>query len=233
MSYLITEKRYTECFKNHKATLKVLNDETQTLEWKEPGTRCYQIDYVFHKNMLYVSGDLGEATFSCTWRPKWDTNNGWLLDIDYLFGKLSAITGNKYTWDSDDAVNDLKDQYKDMFEELGEGKFDELTDAILSLVTEYVDGISNSNDLRNSNLPYLDIVDEDILLQYCIALKHACESNNECDYIAALCFDDYFKDFNDFWEWGYSCGRRKNPVLKYYLAGLQMSYKQLKEENTN
>lgn len=228
MSYIITDERYTECFENHVATLKVLNEDTQTLEWKEPGTRMYQVDYVFHKNMLLISGDLGEATFACTWRPKWDTDNGWLLSIDYLFEKLSAIRGNKYEWDSDDTVEELKDHYRGTFDELDDKEFEEMSTYIIKEAekdwysTHYV-------DCNDEEIPHKDIADNDYLLQYCIAIKHAVCSSNESEFIYSLQNDEQFKDLNDFWEWGYRCGRRINPSINYYLAGLQMAYKQLKE----
>lgn len=229
MSYRITENRYIECFKDHKATLKILNDDTQILEWKEPGTRNYQIDYLFYKNMLFVSGDLGEAVFSCTWCPKWNTDKGWLLSIDYLFEKLSAIRGDKYEWDSDDAVEDLKDHYRETFDELDDKEFEEMSTYIIKeaeknwYFTHYV-------DCDDEEIPHKDIADDDYLLQYCIAIKHAVCSSNESEFVYTLNADEQFNDFNDFWEWGYHCGRRMNSHINYYLAGLQMAYEQLKDK---
>lgn len=226
MSYKITEDCYTKCFENHKATLKTLNNDTQTLEWKEPGTRFYQVDYVFHKNMLFVSGDIGEASFSCTWCPKWDTDNGWLLSLDYLFGKLSAIKGDKYEWNSDDAIKNLKDHYEESFYELEEEDFDNMSAYIIEQAKKHWYQSYYIDD-DEEEIPCKELVDKAMLLQYCTVIKHAVCSSNESEFAYSLQGDEQFDDFNDFWEWGYSCGRSMNSRIEYYLAGLQMAYEQL------
>ena len=57
-------------FKNHKPTIRHylcgVSDGITVLDWQEPGTGIFYVRYVFDRNSMYVSGDLGEAVFRFT-----------------------------------------------------------------------------------------------------------------------------------------------------------------------
>lgn len=216
-----------EWFENHVAELKVLDNDTQVLIWKQPGTRMYEIDFVFYKNMLYVTGDMRDAVFNTTWCTSWDCNEGWRIDIDYFASKLSCATHGKYTWDSKEAVKYLTATYREYFDG---------TDEAYEEAIEYIkkERIEDQFDLEDAEIPYRDFFTSDEgLLQMCIVLYYAdiSDSGEELEYKIQSNSDFY--DFNDFWEWGYSCGRVLNPDIEVYLVALQMAYDQLSSKGVS
>lgn len=224
---MIHNERMEKVFKNHIATVKQLDDDTQVLTWKKPGTCWYKIDYVFYKNMIFITGDLRDAVFNCTWEPRWDTD--WTgMQLDYFAGKMTAHKGGKYTWNSDDAIEDLKSEYEEYFEGLSKTEIDELTEFIKHEQGHYcLNWIGKEDDLYK--LPYHERIDNDILLQFSLAIRCAVRSSTENGFINSIQNEPNFEDFNDFWEWGCKCGRRLDDDILWYLMGLQMAYKQLKE----
>lgn len=232
MNYLIEDEQLSKNFKNHVATLKILNDDTQTLEWSQPDTRVYQIDYVFHKNLLFISGDLGDTVFNCTWKPKWNFDNGWMIELDYLASKISAMKDSKYIWSSITAIEDLKAHYRELFDELDDNEFKILSVDIFHTQNSSCKMIEDEDDLEITLIPYKNRLDKNLLLHYCIAIRYAIGSSSTVDFYNNLEADPNFVDTYDFYEWGYKCGMRLNPTIRIYLAGLQMAYKQLLERNT-
>lgn len=224
---MIHDEQMEKIFANHIATVKQLDDDTQILTWKEQGTRFYELDYVFYRNMVFITGDLRDAVFNCTWQPRWDTE--WdKMSLSYFAEKMTAHKGGEYTWDSDDAVEDLKSEYKEYFEGLSKTEIDELTEYVKhEQGCYYFKEIEEEDDLHK--LPYHDRVDNNILLQYSLAIGCAVRSGTESEYVYNIQNESNFEDFNDFWEWGYKCGKRLDNDIKWYLVGLQMAYKQLKK----
>ena len=173
--------------------------------------------------MIFISGDLRDAVYNCTWQPRWDTE--WAnMSLGYFAGKMTAHTGGKYTWGNDEAVWDLKSRYEEFIEDLNKVEFDELTECIK--LKQISMEIKKKENL--SKLPYHNRVDSDVLLQFSLTIGYAINSGNEYEYNYNIRNDLNFKDFNNFWEWGYKCGKRFNDDIKWYLVGLQMAYKQLK-----
>lgn len=217
-------------FAEHEATVKTLDKDTQVLTWKKPGTRDYEIDYVFYKNMIFITGDLCDAVVNCTWEPRWDYD--WEhTQLGYFAEKMSVCQNGIYVWKSEDAIDDLKDEYIECFEGLNENEFNEMTEFIIEKSLIYVYPFSCFDDLKD--IPYRDKLDNDFLFQFCLALKNAIDSSSQEEYVYGIQNDDGFSDFNDFWEWGYNCGKRYNPYIEYYLVGLRMAYKQLKAKQKN
>ena len=218
-----------EWFKNHKADLRILDNGTQVLIWKQPDTRMYEIDFVFFKNMVYITGDMRDAVFNTTWRTSWDCNNGWRISLNYFAEKLSCIKYGKYTWDSKEAVKYLTAAYRDCFDG---------ADEAYKVAIEYIkkECIEDLFDLEDAEIPYRDFFSSDeCLLQMCIALYYADRSDSREEFEYKIQSNSDFYDFNDFWEWGYSCGRVLNSDIEVYLIALQMAYDQLssKEVITN
>lgn len=209
-----------EWFKNHNAELRILDSDTQVLIWKQPGTRMYEIDFVFYKNMVYITGDMRDAVFNTTWFTSWDCN-GWRICLDYFAGKLSCIENGKYAWNRKVAVKYLKEEYREYFD----GTDEAYEEAIEYIIKEQ---ITDQYELEDSEIPYRDYFSNDeALLQMCLAISYASESESvtEFEYYINSCSDFY--DFNDFWEWGYDCGKVLNPDIEVYLVALQMAYDQL------
>ena len=58
-----------EWFSKHAPTYRILEADSEGpvvehLRWREPGTIHYLVDYLRMDNRLYVSGDIGEATYA-------------------------------------------------------------------------------------------------------------------------------------------------------------------------
>lgn len=100
-------------FKDHKAELKYLG-EIQVLNWKRPGTIVYRVRYVFDGNMMYISGDLGEAVFWLTWKGHVHSFND--VHIQYFAEKLQAYNGDRWNFCSEKAVKRLREWLKDIKE---------------------------------------------------------------------------------------------------------------------
>lgn len=208
-------------FKNHVAELKILNDETQVLIWKQPDTRVYEIDFVFFKNMVYITGDMRDAVFNTTWHTSWNCNKGWRIDLSYFASKLSCATYGKYVWDSREAVKYLVEEYRDCFD----GGDYEYLDAVAYIADQYIE---DEYDFEVIEIPYKESFnDERSLLQMCLTINYALASSSTEEFANSLKSCSDFEDFNDFWEWGYSCGRVINPDIEVYLVALQMAYDQL------
>lgn len=217
-------KNIESFFTDHEATVKTLDKDTQVLTWKKPGTRDYEIDYVFYKNMIFITGDLNDAVVNCTWEPRWDYD--WEhTQLAYFAEKMKACKGGIYTWSSDDAREDLVNEYRNHFEELNNQEFKELTEYILNELPLYLIDIDRC---LLEDVPHSYKIGHDYLLQYCLAIKHAGESSSIEEFIYGLKNDSNFENFYNFWNWGDNCGKRFNPKIEYYLVGLRMAYKQLK-----
>ncbi|MCB5235472.1 hypothetical protein [Niallia circulans] len=98
-------------FKDHK--IKSIEGENgfQRIRWGEEGTRMYQVDYVLSGNMIFISGDLGDAAYSLTCSATLD--NIKKFDMSYFTGKLTAHQREKYDFDDKLARKQIKDYFLD------------------------------------------------------------------------------------------------------------------------
>jgi hypothetical protein len=73
----------------------------EVLRWAKPGTFAYRVDYLLQSGHLFVSGDLGSATFA-TYSGA--TLHWWArCDLDYFASKCEASERGRFfkDWDSD------------------------------------------------------------------------------------------------------------------------------------
>ncbi|MGL5766188.1 MAG: hypothetical protein ACRCX8_11165 [Sarcina sp.] len=117
-------------FKDHVATFSQLNEYTQEVEFKKPGTCYYYVRFVMSGNYLFVCGDLGEAVYSLTEQARID-RIAEVYDLGYLTGKLRA--GEKYTFDSDTAIERIKEDMEQYDEEDLTDESKEAYEEIISL----------------------------------------------------------------------------------------------------
>lgn len=222
------ETRWRETFKNHKATVLDLDEDTQILTWKAENTWENGVEFVFRKNHIFVYGDLWDAVFDCTWKPKWDYD--WhRIYPDYFASKCSASEKDKYPWDNDVAKKNLKEHYRDSFYRLTDEQYEELFKRIL----EYNDEIYwNDSASEELSLPdeYRYLCD-DVLKQMCVVFKVLSETDGYYEFAYTLQNKDSFEDFNHFWEWGYSSGEELSPWFEIYLLALKMAKEQLESMN--
>lgn len=127
-----------EEFKDHVAKLTQLNEYTQEVEFKKPGTNHYYVRFVMSGNYLFVCGDLGEAVYQLTEQANFERiASGY--DLGYLSRKLRTISGGKYTFDSETAIERIKDHMMERDEEYLDDKrkqaYDDLMDLALKCRT--------------------------------------------------------------------------------------------------
>ena len=115
-------KKYdtSEWFKNHVATIKKYGEgkeEIIIIDWREPKSCHFYVNYIIFKNRLYVYGDIGEAVYC--WSSEIGLNFLKRISLDYFASKCEASeTGRDYEdWDQDkayeSAIDILKEQYED------------------------------------------------------------------------------------------------------------------------
>lgn len=106
-------KKFEENFKNHELKTILVQPDAHlaVFEWRNKnGSNVYAVKYIFYKNQLFISGDIGEAVFNLTWDASLKNIlsaefNG--KNFDYLVEKLTAFSGKKYDFDSEIAKADL------------------------------------------------------------------------------------------------------------------------------
>jgi hypothetical protein len=95
-----------EWFQCHKATL-TQHGNLQVLDWRRPNTGYYAVRYIFDRNMLYISGDLGDAIFRLS--GKASVHQIADYNLDYLEGKMTAFSDNRRDFDQEKATRYLEE----------------------------------------------------------------------------------------------------------------------------
>lgn len=86
--------------------------DIELLVWQKPNTFIYKVTYLCHKNVLFISGDIGEAVF------KWSYPIGLKAisecNIDYFMEKCEASEGGRYwrEWDYSVALKCIVDHFR-------------------------------------------------------------------------------------------------------------------------
>lgn len=80
--------------------------------WRTPGTSLYEVVYTLSGNMVFVSGDLGDAAYALTCRATLE--NIASFDLHYFTSKLTAHSRAKYTFDEAYAIEELTELFCDM-----------------------------------------------------------------------------------------------------------------------
>jgi len=119
-------------FKDHKATLSECGDLV-VLDWKQPETIIFSVRYVFDRNYMYVSGDLGEAVFHFT--EKAIPERIARYNTDYFCEKLSAFSGPKRDFDRLRANEYLNEMTRD-WEEAGDKYDKEACDELRGIIED-------------------------------------------------------------------------------------------------
>jgi len=121
-----------EWFKNHVIKSMEGTGDLQRISWGEKGTRMYQIDYVLSNNMVFVSGDLGEAVYALTCSATLENIKD--FGLPYFMKKLTAhgrrrwdfdselaqeqITEYIFAWCDVEDASELSEADKELYEEL-------------------------------------------------------------------------------------------------------------------
>ena len=125
-------------FAKHRAHIHNRGDIV-VVDWKRDNTNAYAVRYVFYKNHVFITGDLGDAVFNCTWQT-WTTEKPYKnapvgcgrpnkfkpISLEYLEEKLGAFReSDVYEFSSVEAKEEIKHYreyvaagYKDEFKDL-------------------------------------------------------------------------------------------------------------------
>ena len=114
MSRDIDQEIREHWFNDHQATL-TKHGDLEVLEWREPGTIVYYCRYVFDKNRIYISGDIGQAIFDLTWRATIHSFDD--INLGYFYSKLSAFSDDKKDFNSENAVKRLREWVNNLHED--------------------------------------------------------------------------------------------------------------------
>lgn len=125
-------------FAKHRAHIHNRGDIV-VVDWKRDNTNAYAVQYTFYKNHVFITGDLGDAIFNCTWQT-WTTEKPYKnapvgcgrpnkfkpISLEYLEEKLGAFReSDVYEFSSVEAKEEIKHyreyvskDYKDDFKDL-------------------------------------------------------------------------------------------------------------------
>ncbi len=118
------QQHYIKSLAEHKATPATVfgNDQPlpQIITWKKEDTNVYRVDFILWGSTLFVSGDLGCATY-CWWRGNnmcWGNFRD--MDYGYFFSKCEASEkgSHPHEWDADKAEESVKFRIKELRGEL-------------------------------------------------------------------------------------------------------------------
>lgn len=80
--------------------------------WSAPGTNLYEVVYTLSGNMVFVSGDLGDAAYALTCRATLE--NMASFDLHYFTSKLTAHSRDTYKFDEAYAIEEITELFCDM-----------------------------------------------------------------------------------------------------------------------
>jgi hypothetical protein len=93
-------------FKNHKAEIKKLDENTTVISWSQPKTSQYWMKFILDGGFICVMGDCGEAIYQLTEKADIERfAKGYALD--YFTGKLACSRHDKKTFNSQTAKERL------------------------------------------------------------------------------------------------------------------------------
>lgn len=164
------ERLAAEWFPNHKATI-TQSEHVTILDWKNPSTGMYAIQYVLLGNTLFITGDVGDAVFRMTGPVTLESFKS--QHIDYFLEKMTAHSGDRWRYNSKQAQIDLDNWYTqygdsedyDLFEEL-EHLMDDISNIIRSSesLSEYTHRVYNHYD--DEEFEYFDSEDFSIIAEF-------------------------------------------------------------------
>lgn len=101
-------------FKNHTTEIEKINDRLTIIYFRNPKDFAYYMKIVLSDNMIFISGDVGEAVFCLTEDAQIEKIAKY--DMYYFKQKLKCASCGKTDYDHDIALQDLRQWLRDMFE---------------------------------------------------------------------------------------------------------------------
>lgn len=106
---MINLEKQKENFKNHIAKFTDYGN-IKILDFKEPNTSHYRIRFLFEEDYcrLHISGDLGELIATNYYNMTYEKFSDFVNDVGYFESKIDCHSRKIYTYDEDDAKEDIK-----------------------------------------------------------------------------------------------------------------------------
>lgn len=190
-------------FATHKATLIQDTERFLIIDWRRAdGSGDYYVNYIVDKKRgsLIVSGDLGDSI--ATWyNPLTAKKIKSFIhkDIEYYVKKLQCAS-DKYYYDKDNIVADLKDYLQDCDDDELIAAYNEHDNYSIESTSELWDALED----EVSDCIYGDkFVPSESIRNFCLELNA------------------------NYWEWLYSCGERIHPRVYLWAEGFYMACEQL------
>lgn len=83
--------------------------DENSLEWKQPGTIMFKINYVIAHGILFVTGDIGEACYRCRGGITFESLAGWSLDAFHRKCTASENGRGHMEWSEEVALHHIED----------------------------------------------------------------------------------------------------------------------------
>lgn len=199
----------TQWFKDHVVSINTYQcgniSPVVVVDFRRPNTNMYAVRYVFDGFCVYVSGDLGDAVFHCTWKTK-PVDKVW-KSLWYVFEKLSASEdGRTMDYDSSVCVTTIKRE--------------------LEMDT---DGCE-----KEGETPYPEDWNEEQKETYLALINSALDCSTMDQWSHAIqeltTEHELYKISSDWWEWLYGAGKVMPPRIVGMITGLQIVSEKLGED---
>lgn len=190
-------------FATHKATLIQDTDRYLIIDWQRADkSNDYYVNYIVDKlrGSLIVSGDLGDSI--ATWYNPIDPSNlkKWITNDTGYYVKKLQCTSDKYVYNEDDVLKDIKDYLKHSDTE--------------NIIEAYNTTGSYAADTENEVWSYIE--DE----------IYSSVNGNEFQPTSELI--NFCKELDtDYYEWLYDCGKSIHPRIYLWAEGLYRACEQL------
>ncbi|GAA0347564.1 hypothetical protein GCM10008931_43570 [Oceanobacillus oncorhynchi subsp. oncorhynchi] len=94
-------------FSNHQIKRFDGGSDFARISFGETGTRMYQVDYVLSDSMIFITGDLGDASYRLTCDASLENIQD--FNLGYFTEKLTSSERKKYVFDSKLAQREIED----------------------------------------------------------------------------------------------------------------------------
>lgn len=102
---------YVKEFEGHQAFYQVYDNQMSVLDWRKPDTNEFAIRYVFDGQYLYISGDLGSATFRLTWYGTPQSLER--VGLSYFMEKCESCQYDRYDFSHELLVAELDEKFEE------------------------------------------------------------------------------------------------------------------------
>ena len=207
-------ERAKKCFKNHKATFTDYGN-IKILDFKNPNSCEFRIRFMFEEDYcrLHISGDLGEL-IACNYNNMTYEKfaRDFVNDTGYFEGKIQCISRKLYTYDIDDAEEDLKKYILERYETL---------EAFVGLELQPYSSYDEDEGIPK------EVVEEELDVFFSEVLRDYDEDDN-AHTLSQAGLDALNEHIYTEWEEVQEFGKRRSDILDWYMLAFSLAQEDLK-----